>query len=177
MPPPDSEIDHALADGNHRRTIELCTRAFGLEIGRFCYALLASQAEAEEAAQEVFLAAFRSLASFRGESAVRGWLFGIAKKTCAKRLEIRQRQVARKTLAGESNPDSGTESKLVRAQSHQQLRLALEQLRPTEREALTLRFEADLSLREVATALGLDEDAARKRVSRALDKLRQAMGS
>jgi RNA polymerase sigma-70 factor (ECF subfamily) len=57
------------------------------------------------------------------------------------------------------------------------LRLALETLRPREREALTLRFEADLSLRDVAAALGLDEDAARKRVSRALEKLRQAMGA
>ncbi|HET7608416.1 MAG TPA: sigma-70 family RNA polymerase sigma factor, partial [Gammaproteobacteria bacterium] len=52
---------------------------------------------------------------------------------------------------------------------------ALEKLKPSEREALALRYVADLSHREIAEACGLDEAAARKRVSRALDRLRSVM--
>jgi RNA polymerase sigma-70 factor (ECF subfamily) len=52
------------------------------------------------------------------------------------------------------------------------VRDALEKLKPSEREALVLRFVADLSHREIAVACGLDEAAARKRISRALARLR-----
>ena len=45
-------------------------------------------------------------------------------------------------------------------------------LTPTEREAVLLRYEADLSFREVGQACGIDEATARKRVSRGLDRLR-----
>ena len=55
------------------------------------------------------------------------------------------------------------------------LRDALEKLKPTERDALALRYVADLSHREIAEACGLDEAAARKRVSRALQQLRSVM--
>ena len=52
------------------------------------------------------------------------------------------------------------------------VREALDRLRPSEREALVLRYVADLNHREIAGALDLDEATARKRVSRALSRLR-----
>jgi RNA polymerase sigma-70 factor (ECF subfamily) len=52
------------------------------------------------------------------------------------------------------------------------LRDALAELKPSEREILLLRYQAELSFREVAEACGLDEPAARKRASRALARLR-----
>jgi RNA polymerase sigma-70 factor (ECF subfamily) len=55
-------------------------------------------------------------------------------------------------------------------------RRLLGEIRPTEREALVLRFAADLSFREVGDACGIDEAAARKRVSRGLSRLRSLLG-
>ena len=52
------------------------------------------------------------------------------------------------------------------------VRDALDHLKPTEREALVLRYVADLSHREIALACGIDEPAARKRISRALARMR-----
>jgi RNA polymerase sigma-70 factor (ECF subfamily) len=57
------------------------------------------------------------------------------------------------------------------------LRDALEKLKPSEREALVLRYVADLSHREIAMACGLDEAAARKRISRALERMRSLVPS
>ena len=55
-------------------------------------------------------------------------------------------------------------------------RAALAAIRPSEREALVLRYLGELSFREVGEACGIDEAAARKRVSRALAKLRDIVG-
>ena len=52
------------------------------------------------------------------------------------------------------------------------VRGALERLTPTEREAVLLRYESDLSFREVGLACGVDEATARKRCGRGLDRLR-----
>jgi RNA polymerase sigma-70 factor (ECF subfamily) len=54
-------------------------------------------------------------------------------------------------------------------------RNALAELKPSEREAVVLRYDAGLSFREVAAACGVDEAAARKRVSRALSRLRESL--
>jgi RNA polymerase sigma-70 factor (ECF subfamily) len=55
------------------------------------------------------------------------------------------------------------------------VREALERLKPTERDALVLRYVADLSHRELAAACDVDEATARKRVSRALMRLRDLL--
>jgi RNA polymerase sigma-70 factor (ECF subfamily) len=55
------------------------------------------------------------------------------------------------------------------------VRDALAKLKPSEREALVLRYVADLSHREIAAACNLDEPTARKRISRALARLRTVM--
>jgi RNA polymerase sigma factor (sigma-70 family) len=53
-------------------------------------------------------------------------------------------------------------------------RRALDTLKPSERDAILLRYEGGLNYRDVAAACGIDEASARKRVSRALVRLREA---
>jgi RNA polymerase sigma-70 factor (ECF subfamily) len=55
-------------------------------------------------------------------------------------------------------------------------REALAKLKPSEREAVVLRYDAGLGFRELALACGIDEATARKRVSRALARLRAEIG-
>jgi RNA polymerase sigma-70 factor (ECF subfamily) len=59
-----------------------------------------------------------------------------------------------------------------RAERDAFLREALDQLSADDRELLALRYDAEQSFRDIALALGIDEAAARKRVGRALVRLR-----
>ena len=54
-------------------------------------------------------------------------------------------------------------------------RKALEELRPTDREALLLRYVGELSYRDLGAACAIEEQAARQRVSRALARLREVL--
>ena len=171
----DAAIRAALSRGEARSAIARCARAHGPSLTRFCQVLLASGSEADEAVQETLLAAFDGAATFRGDAPVRGWLFGIARRICARRLEVRTRQARRRTLLIEGERAPGADDALDDARREQTLRELLEELRPTEREALLLRFEGELSYREVAAATGVDEAAARQRVSRALARMRKRL--
>lgn len=172
----ETEIVALLGRGEARRAISLCARTIGPSIGRLCFAMLGDQAEADEALQETLLAGYDGAAAFRGEGSARAWLYGIARRTCARRIEIRTRQARRKTLltAGDA-PEPAADQQLDDARRGEAVRRALEGLRPTEREAVLLRYGSELSFREVASACGIAEDAARQRVSRALAKLREKL--
>jgi len=168
----DAAIRAALLRSDARLAVARCARAHGPSLTRFCAVLLASASEADEAVQETLLAAFDGANGFRGDAPVRGWLFGIARRICARRLEVRTRQARRRTLLIEGERARGADDALDDARRTHAIRGLLEELRPTEREALLLRFEGDLSYREIATATGVDEPAARQRVSRALARMR-----
>ena len=170
-------IERLIRDGDFRGAVASCARDHGPSLGRLCMAFLGSQAEAEEAAQESLLAAFDAMNSYRGEGSVRAWLFGIARRVCARRVETRVRRENRLRLVHNADEESPTADRLLASRRQAEpVREALESLKPTERDAVVLRYDAELSYAEVAAACGIDEAAARKRVSRALERLRSALG-
>ncbi len=169
-------IEDALKRGDYRMALALSARAYGAPLGRLCLAMTGSQAEAEELVQETLLAAFDAFPQFRGEGSVKAFLYAIARRTCARSIERRARRDARVRLVpdGEEGGDDASDL-AVRRQMAQRTRSALDALRPSEREALLLRYQAELPFRDVALACGCDEAAARKRVSRALERLRDLL--
>lgn len=162
-------IGELIGAGQHREALAACARAYGQPLGRLCMAFLGSQGDAEEAVQETLLAAHAAFAGFRGDGTVKAFLYGIARRVCARRLEGRrrdQRLLEVVPTAGEAH-DAFTTRQRARL-----VRDALDRLKPSERDALVLRYVADLSHREIGVTCNIDEAAARKRVSRALDALR-----
>jgi RNA polymerase sigma-70 factor, ECF subfamily len=164
-----------LQEGRHRDALAACARTHGGIIGRLCMALLGSQADADEATQETLLRAHRSMATYRGEGSIKAWLCGIARHVCAHMLETRRRgREALELVPTDETSDDARAAFAIKRRSRA-IRDGLEKLKPSEREALVLRFVADLSHREIATACNLDEATARKRISRALARLRSVM--
>ncbi len=175
-PPPDDPVADALRRGDRRSALDACARLHGPAIGRLCMAWLGSQAEADEATQETLLAAYDAFGDWRAESTVRAWLFGIARHLCARRVETRVRREHRlRLIHGDLDVPPGADALLAARRRAERVRAALADLKPSERDAVVLRFDAELSFREVASACGIDEAAARKRVSRALERLRRAL--
>lgn len=171
-PSPDP-IALLVQEGRHREALAACVRAHGAVLGRLCMALLGSQADADEAAQETLLRAHRAMTTYRGEGSIKAWLCGIARHVCAHALETRRR--GRQLLEVVPAPGEVGPDELARRQHARALREALARLKPTEREAVVLHYVADLSHREIAAACNIDEAAARKRTSRALAHLRSVL--
>lgn len=162
--------------GAYRDAIASAAREHGPSIGRLAMAMLGSQAEAEEVAQEVLIAAHDAFPDFRGEGTVRAFLFGIARRMCAKRLEIRGRRERRLRLVHDADAEVGLPDALVEQRRRAvRVRAAIEELKPSERDAVVMRYEAGLEYGEIGAALGIDEPAARKRVSRGLAHLKELL--
>lgn len=170
---PLSKLIH---DGAYREAVSLASRDHGAAIGRLCMAMLGSQAEAEEVTQETLIAAYDAMASYRGEGSVKAWLLGIARRLCARKVATQVRRDKKLRLVYDADAEvQPPDAEVERHQRAGRLREALEQLRPSEREALLLRYGSGLSYREIGEAVGVDEAAARKRASRGLGRLRAVL--
>ena len=169
-------ISALIADGKHRDAVAECARSHRVVLGRLAIALLGSQADADEAVQETLLRAHRAMATYRGEGSVKAWLCGIARHVCAHMLETRRK--GRELLEVVPDAPSGDAREAFELRRSSRLvREAMTKLKPSEREALVLRYVADLSHREIAEVCGIDEPTARKRTSRALARMRVVMPS
>ena len=174
----DGDIASAIDDGDAQKALLLCARHHGPALGRLCMAMLGSQQDAEDVTQETLLDAYHGFDGWRREGSMRSWLMTIARRKCARVVEKRVRRTAKLRLVHDAQRDpgsGGTEKELLLKQRAARARGELDKLRPSEREALLLRFGAGLSFREVGLAIGIEEAAARKRVSRAIQNLRETL--
>lgn len=136
-----------------------------------CFVYLQDLSLAEDALQETFLKAFKSLHRFRGECSEKTWLIKIAINTCK---DIRRgawfRFVNRKVTL-ESLPAPAIQPKTENVF----LTLAIMELPPKEREVILLYYYENMTVTEVAQALGISGAAVSKRLKRARQKLEFAL--
>lgn len=137
------------------------------EILNICFIYLQDLSLAEDALQETFLKAFKNLYRFRGECSKKTWLMRIAINTCK---DIRRgawyRFVNRK-IALESLPAQAAQSKAENVF----ITLAIMELPSKEREVILLHYYENMTVTEVAQALGISCAAVSKRLKRARQKL------
>lgn len=134
-----------------------------------------NDALAADVAQAVFLLLARKAGSFGPKLVLAGWLFRTTRfiATRALRAEIRRQRREQEALAMQQLQAADPQAHW--SQIAPELDEALARLGETDRNALLLRFAEGRNHREVGLALGLNEEAAKKRVNRALEKLRSLL--
>ena len=146
---------------------------------RTAYVLTGSAADAEEAAQEGFVKAYRALGRFRRGASFRPWLLRIV----ANEAHNRRRSAARRErlslrAAAEARPGDAVpspEAALLARENQERLLAAVERLSDDHRDAITCRFFLDLTEDETAAALRVRRGTVKSRVSRALARLREEL--
>jgi RNA polymerase sigma-70 factor (ECF subfamily) len=140
-------------------------------------------AEAEDAAQEAFVKAWRALPRFRTGEPVRPWLLTIVANEARNRRRAAGRREGlflRAAAAGEERPEGGAapspEGALLAGEVREDLLTALGRLGEDDQLVLGCRFLLDLGEADTAAALGVRPGTVKSRTSRALARLKEALG-
>ena len=145
-------------------------------IWRYVRARVETDADAEELTAEVFLRAYRDRDRFdpsRGSAGA--WLAGIARHVVTDWWRRSRREVLSDELPEAGSAEEDPFLAAERAEGARTLHRHLTGLSERERDALALRFGAELKAAEVGAVLGISESAARMVVYRAIGKLREVM--
>jgi RNA polymerase sigma-70 factor (ECF subfamily) len=171
----DRALVSAVAEGDQAALGALYDR-FEHDIFRFV-ARLASATDADDFVQMTFLEAYRSAPRFRGEAAVKTWLFGIA----ANLVRNHHRGTQRKQRAHDSlqavprRPPTDPGEAITREQQRQWLARAIELLSPALREAYVLLVVEEMPAKEAAQVLGVREASLYRRLTDARNAIRAAI--
>ncbi len=164
---------------------ELLMRRYNRRLYRLARAVLRSDEEAEDALQEGYLSAFRSIAQFRQDSALSTWLSRLVLNECLGRLRrsVRRQNVipmVSSNTSMEMNAMAADDAELPdqvlgRAQMRALLERKLDALPESFRVVFVLRSVEDLSVEETAQCLNIPTGTVRSRYSRAKSLLREAL--
>ena len=138
---------------------------------RLCYLYMHDVQLAEDAVQETFLKAYRTVERFRGEASAKTWLTRIAMRTCCDmRRSFWFRRMDRR-VTPEMLPGPVQET----AEDDSALTIAVMNLPKKEREAVLLYYYQDMNVSEIADVLGVTQPTVSYRLKRAREKLRQEL--
>lgn len=136
---------------------------------------------AEEVAQDVFLKVFQTLDTFEGKSKFSTWLYTIAYRAA---IDVaRKKQLYTHTLEEERTRNWKDDlhedglDRVNRQDLEQQLRLAIDQLEPTDASIITLYYLHEKAVREIAEITGLTETNIKTKLFRLRERLRETLSA
>jgi len=140
------------------------------------YLMTRDRSLAEEMVQEALLLAWRAIPGFRKGGNFKAWMVRIlVNRTMSERRKRRVMTVYVKEGLEPGADPQRTEELVLEEAERDLIRRAMEELPQEQRELLVLRYYSDLSIREIARALGCREGTVKSRLHRALARLRDIL--
>ncbi len=174
----EAELVERAKGGDANAYGELVRRYQGIAF-RTAYVIAGTAAEAEDAAQEGFVKAYRALRRFRPGAPFRPWLLEIVanearnrRRSAGRRARLELR-LAAEGSSGDAAPSP--EAALLASERRATLLDAVDRLPDEQRLAVVCRYFLGLSEEETAAALGCRRGTVKSRLSRALERMRAAL--
>lgn len=180
--PTDDELVRRFKAGD-RSAYALLVSRYQNRVFTLCLRWIGHRQVAEETAQDVFLALYRSLANFRGESKVSTWIYRVAVNHCKNRRLYRRRRAHDRhdPLEGPDRDDApprqlagkgpGTDVSIHRSEAERVIHDALDKMEDSFSTIIVLRDIENLSYDEIATILDLPKGTVKSRLHRARAEL------
>jgi RNA polymerase sigma-70 factor (ECF subfamily) len=144
---------------------------YQVPVYNLCHRMLTDPFEAEDAAQETFIKAYRSLSRYDMSKKFINWVLTIASNHCVDRLRRRRlKLVSLEEMVPGSLPTEkslGPESVIVKQEDQEAIQELLKELGPQDRAAVVLKYWYEMSYEEIAETLSSTVSAVKSRLHRA----------
>jgi len=171
----NQELLKRLAEGDQQAFTEIIKKYRNKALN-FAYRYLGNLEEAEDAAQDCFVRIYSHSAYFDSERRFEPWFYQILANCCRDRIRKKRRFTVLLDRLKFDKENNAVETGCLQASTEiSQFAQALQQLSPSRREILILRFDEDLSYEEIAQTLGISIGTVMSRLHRAKKDLAKAL--
>jgi RNA polymerase sigma factor (sigma-70 family) len=173
----DQQLLREYADGRRETAFAELVRRYVDLVHSAALRMVRDTGTAQDVTQGVFLALAGNARRLAAHPVLSGWLHCTARNLAAKAIRSEARRRVREQEAAAMNELLSAESEPSWKAIAPQLDVALGELNAADRDALLLRYFEKKSAPEMARILGISDEAAQKRVTRAMDRLREFFSS
>ena len=171
---PDRDCVERFRNGE-RAAFDQLVRRHERGVWRIVRRYLRNDADSFDVTQQVFVRAFKGLATFRGAASVRSWLYRIAINCALSWLRDHKREQPAEIEEDALVDDHAAPGKIADGQDNARLRAAIEKLPPKQKMVLELRVFDDLPFKEVAELADCTENTAKVNFHYAVKRLRDIL--
>ncbi len=168
----DSEIIREYLRTQRQDYFSMLYRKYADKVYRKCITLLKDQGLAEDATQEIFVKIMLSLANFNEKAQFSTWIYSITYNFC---IDIIRKQKKTKNLFVddiERAPDVADEipDEFLRSMEVKRLKIVLDTIPTDDHAILLMKYQDDMSIKDIADGLGKTESAIKMKLKRAKEK-------
>ncbi len=160
-----------MMDAEHQEELEYLMNHYGDEIKRFCTLQLSDPFQAEDAAQDTFIKAWKALDTFRNQSSQKTWLIRIAVNTCRDYQRTGWFRHMDRRITPEILPERAQEVRFPDGE----VSGAISSLPTNLRMVILLRYYEGFTLQEIAEMIGVSVATAKRQIRKANQLLRKKL--
>lgn len=174
----DKRLAAQVAQGD-RRAFATLVDTYGPKVHGLVRRHVASESDAEDVTQEIFVELYRSIGGFRGASSLSTWVYRVALNHCLKHQQRRPPATLpfEDALRARADDRPGPAQAAASRELGDQVQAALGHLSPEHRQVVVLHELQDLTYQECAQILQIPVGTVKSRLSNAIRRLRTSLGN
>jgi len=173
----DEALVETIVKTNDTLLFEVLYDRYASMVYNKCYGFANGADEAKDLTQDIFLRVFVKLASFKGKSKFSTWLYAFTYNHCVNYVTRNTaKKIEKQSVSSDSIENIGEDIDSTRefeSMRVEQLKHVMELISPEEKMILLLKYQDNLSIKELSEALDIGESAVKMRLKRAKEKLVQ----
>lgn len=168
----DEELVIRIKEGNASIHFEELYKRYYTKVLDKCYSFEQNRTTAEELAEDIFSKVFEKLPSFKQNSSFSTWLYSITYNHCIDYLRAKKKLHYPEWSRENEIPEIIDESDDISEEiNYDNLMIIMEMIHPEEKALLLMKYQDGLSMKQIAMALRVTEDAAKMRLKRARSRV------
>ena len=168
----DEEIIALYLESNHSAYFDLLYDRYSRKVFAKCISLLKSQEQAEDATQDIFVKLLLKLGNFSGKSKFSTWLYSITYNYSIDLIRRKKKNPAvlvEDMTAANDAAEEISDSELLET-NVARLKVVLEQIPVEDKSILMMKYQDDLSIKDICSVLNKSESAIKMKIKRAKEK-------
>ncbi len=164
----DVELINVIQAENSSAHFEILYKRYHKKVLDKCHSLVKNRHLAEELTEDIFSKTFEKLSSFKNLSSFSSWLYSLSYNHCIDYLRNKKKLHYPEYNRENELPEivDETEENLNEI-DYDKMMIIFEMIHPEEKALLTMKYQDNLSMKEIGVSLRVSEDAAKMRLKRA----------